>query len=392
MNPCPLSSSGSIRFALCALALSFTVTNIDAQIRDPLDVQKGRDEKLVLRGSKVYYTERWNLDDLPAYKPTKKVSGLIRQWGSNYFAHSPLGKNWEDAFRKFHPEVRFENNLKTALTGIPALSFGMADIALLRHITSDETLLFQRLHDSLPVEVTVVTGSLNVPGWSYALGIFVHKDNPLNKLTIEQLDGIFGAQRSGAFQGTRWNTDVARGPEKNIRTWGQLGVAGEWADKPIQVYGYNLRYHIPLTFERHVFQGGAKWNEALTEFTNYKNADGSTELEAKQVTDAVGNDKYGIGYSSVGFLTPQTKALAVAPRGSQSYVELNIQTLRNRTYPLPDEVYFYLKRETGKPVDAKVGEFVRFVLSREGQDLVQKDGKYLPLTGEFAREQLKKLD
>ena len=141
-----------------------------------------------------------------------------------------------------------------------------------------------------------------------------------------------------------------------------------------------------------MFQGGAKWNEALTEFTNYKNADGSTELEAKQVTDAVGNDKYGIGYSSVGFLTPQTKALAVAPRGSQSYVELNIQTLRNRTYPLPDEVYFYLKRETGKPVDPKVREFVRFVLSREGQDLVQKDGKYLPLTGEFAREQLKKLD
>jgi len=363
-----------------------------AQIRDPLKVQEGRGEKLKLRGSKTYYSEQWNLDDLPAYSPRQKLSGVIRQWGSNYFADSSLGKRWEEGFKKHHPGIKFEDELKTALAGIPALTFGMADIAPMRHITSDELLLYQRYHSSWPVEITVVTGSLNVPGWSYALAIYVQQDNPVAKLTVEQLDGIFGAQRSGAFQGTEWNTEVARGPEKNIRTWGQLGLPGEWADKPIHVYGYNLRYHIPTTFERLVFQGGAKWNEQLIEFTNYKNADGSTELEAKQVVDAVAKDPSGIGYSSIGFLSPATKAIPIAPRGSAKFVELNLQTLRSRQYPLADEVYFYLKKVPGKPLDPKVREFVRYILSREGQDMVQKDGKYLPLPAAIVAEQLKKLD
>jgi len=385
-----MANQGRLMIALVALALTTQVAN--AQIRDPLKVQEGRQKKLQLRGSKRYYSEQWKLDDLPAYAPKQKVSGVIRQWGSNYFADSPLGKMWEEGFKKHHPEITFEDELKTALAGIPALTFGMADIAPMRHITSDEMLLYQRYHSAWPVEITVVTGSLDVPGWSYALGIFIHKDNPLSKLSVEQLDGIFGAQRSGAFQGTEWNTAVARGPEKNIRTWGQLGLTGEWAKKPIHVYGYNLRYHIPLTFERLVFQGGAKWNEQLIEFTNYKNADGSTELEAKQVIDAVSKDPLGIGYSSVAFLTPATKSLAIAPRGSEKYVELNLQTLRSREYPLADEVYFYLRKDPGKRVDPKVKEFLRYILSREGQDAVQKDGKYLPLPGRIAAEQLKKLD
>ena len=379
-----------LMIALAAFALTTGVA--DAQIRDPLKVQEGRQKKLQLRGSKRYYSEQWKLDELPAYAPKQKVSGVIRQWGSNYFADSPLGKMWEDGFKKHHPDIRFEDELKTTLAGVPALTFGMADIAPMRHITSDEMLLYQRYHSAWPVEVTVVTGSLDVPGWSYALGIFIHKDNPLSKLTVEQLDGIFGAQRSGAFQGTEWNTAVARGPEKNIRNWGQLGLTGEWAKKPIHVYGYNLRYHIPLTFERLVFQGGAKWNEQLIEFTNYKNADGSTELEAKQVIDAVSKDPLGIGYSSVAFLTPATKSLAIAPRGSEKYVELNLQTLRSREYPLADEVYFYVRKDPGKTVDPKVKEFLRYILSREGQDAVQKDGKYLPLPARIVGEQLKKLD
>lgn len=363
-----------------------------AQSRDPLKVQQGREKKLKDRGSKTYYSAKWNLDDLPAYAPKQTVSGVIRQWGSNYFADSPLGKAWEDGFKAHHPKITFQNELKTALAGIPALTFGMADIAPMRHITSDETLLYQRYHSSFPLEITVVTGSLNVPGWSYAIGIFVHKGNPISKLTIEQIDGIFGAQRSGAFQGTAWNTAVARGPEKNLRTWGQLGLTGEWAHKPIHVYGYNLRYHIPTTFERLVFHGGAKWNEQLIEFTNYKNADGSTELEGKQVLDAVSKDPVGIGYSSVAFLTPAAKALAIAPRGSDKYVPLDLQTLRSREYPLADEVYFYVRRDPGKALDPKIEEFLRYVLSREGQDLVQRDGKYLPLPARIVVEQLKKLD
>ncbi len=374
--------------AVCVLAVAVA----GAQIRDPLEVQKGRDVKLKKRGSVSYYSERWDLSDLPAYQPQQRVSGTLRLRGTNYFSDSPLQQTWEEGFRKFHPGVKFDTDLETALAAIPSLTFHLADIAPSRHITSDETLLFQRYRSYLPTEITVVTGSLNVPGWSYAIAVYVNKDNPLSKLTVEQLDGIFGAERSGAFLGTEWRTDVARGPDKNIRTWGQLGLQGEWADKPISVYGYNLKYHIPTTFADRVMQGGGKWNETLKEFTNYKNADGTTELEGKQVADAVSRDRYGIGFSGMGFLTPQIKAVAVAPRGSTEYVALNLQTLRSRAYPLYDEVYFYIDRAPGKPIDPMVKEFVRYVLSREGQDAVQRDGKYLPLTGAVVREQLQKLD
>ncbi len=310
--------------------------------RGGLEVQRGRDERVGARGKKTYYDKRWNLDDLPQYKPEQNVSGTIRVWGSGYFAQGNLGKYWEEGFRKYHPEIKFDYHLKAPALGIPALCVGMADIAPSRHITFDETLMFERVFSRDPIEITMVTGSLNVAGWNYALGIFVNKNNPLTKLTIEQLDGIFGTERDGAYDGTTWRTDIARGPEKNIRTWGQLGLTGEWAEKPINVYGDNLRYHIPRTFER--------------------------------------------------LVTPQTKAIAIAPRGSDKYVELNLETLRDHSYPLFDEVYFYIDREPGKPVDPKVKEFLRYVLSREGQDAVQRDAKYLPLTANVVRTQLKKLE
>lgn len=374
------------------LSAGFCANSAGGQERGGLDVQRGRDERIGARGAKTYYTKRWNLDDLPEYNPEQNVSGTIRLWGSGYFAQGNLGKYWEEGFHAYQPGIKFEYHLKAPALGIPALCIGIADIAPSRHITFDETLMFERVFSRDPIEITAVTGSLNVPGWNYAVGIFVNKDNLISKLTIKQLDGIFGTERDGGYQGTTWHSEIARGANENLRTWGQLGLTGEWAGKPIHVYGDNLRYHIPRTFERLVFQGGDKWNEQLHEYANYKNTDGINTLEAQQVIDAISKDPYGIGYSTVAYLTPQTKALSIAPREGGTYVELNLETLRNRTYALFDEVYFYLDREPGKPVDAKVKEFLRFVLSREGQDAVQRDAKYLPLTGEVVREQLKKLE
>ena len=370
---------------------AFLTACVQAQQRDGLEVQRGRAERIGARGAKAYYTKRWNLDDLPEYKPEQKISGTIRVWGSGYFAQGNLGKYWEEDFRKYQPDIKFEYHLKAPALGIPALCIGVADLAPSRHITFDETLMFERSFNRDPVEVPVVTGSLNVPGWNYALGIFVSKDNPISKLTLKQLDGIFGAERDGGYQGTTWNTEIARGAKENIRTWGQLGLTGEWADKPIHVYGDNLRYHIPRTFERVVFQGGDKWNEHLHEFANYKNPDGSNTLEAQEVMDAVAKDSNGIGYSTVAYSTPRTKALPIAAKEGAAYVELSLDTLRNRTYPLFDEVYFYFDHAPDKPIDPKVKEFLRYVLSREGQNAVQRDAKYLPLTGKVVQEQLKKL-
>src|SRR6266851_4283556 len=380
-----------VMVTLIVTALSATWARAQEE-RGGLDVQRGRDERIGARGKKTYYDKRWNLSDLPEYKPDQKVSGTIRIWGSGYFAQGNLGNYWEDGFRKYHPDIKFDYHLKAPALGIPALCVRLADIAPSRHITFDETLMFERVFSRDPIEITMVTGSLNVPGWNYALAIIVNKNNPISKLTIEQLDGIFGTERDGGYDGTTWRTEVARGPEKNIRTWGQLGLSGDWADKPISVYGDNLRYHIPRTFERLVFQGGDKWNEQLHEYANFKNPDGTNTLEAQQVTDAITKDPYGIGYSTVAYLTPQIKAIAIAPRGSGKYVELTLETLRSHAYPLFDEVYFYINREPGKPLDPKVKEFLRYVLSREGQDAVQRDAKYLPLTAETVRAQLTKLE
>src|SRR3981081_2454 len=163
--------SAAFAIAACVLAVSLA----EAQSREPLEGPEGRAVKRQKRGAVSYYSERWDLSDLPAYEPQEAVSGVIRQWGTNYFSDSPLEKTWEEVFRKFHPDVHFETDLKTALAAIPALTFKLADIGPARHITSDETLLFQRYRSYLPTQITVVTGSLNVPGWSYAIGIFVNK-------------------------------------------------------------------------------------------------------------------------------------------------------------------------------------------------------------------------
>ncbi|MDB6165942.1 MAG: phosphate transporter periplasmic phosphate-binding protein, partial [Lacunisphaera sp.] len=208
-----------------------------------IEIQDARKGRVGERGSKAHYTKRWDLGDLPPYQPQEKISGTIKIYGLNYLTDGNLGKFWAEGFRKFHPDAKLEFFTPTALVAIPGLYFGLADIGASRHITFDDTLAFQRIFGYFPTEITMVTGSFNVPGWAPTVGIFVHKRNPLAQISFPQLDGVFGAERLGGFDGTAWNTTVARGPEKNIRTWGQLGLKGEWADRPINVYGRPMKYH-----------------------------------------------------------------------------------------------------------------------------------------------------
>jgi phosphate transport system substrate-binding protein len=259
----------------------------------------------------------------------------------------------------------------------------------------DELMGFQRQFSYLPLGIVAVTGSYDVSGWNAAIGIFVHKDNPISKLTLKQVDGIFGAERSGAWKDLIWDESLARGPEKNIRKWGQLGLTGEWADKPIHVYGYNLQFHFPQEIESRAFGGvSSKWNENLREYANKLNADGSVRVAGLQMMEDLSKDPYGIAYVSAGtvYLTPTTKPIALAVSDGGPYYELNLENVRNRTYPMYADVFFYLNRDPKKPIDPKVKEFLRYILSRDGQEQVMRDGKYLPLTAEAVGEQLKKLD
>ncbi len=379
---------------LTALTTPFAYA-ADAADEDSVAVQAAREKWVKNKGYKVYYTKKFDLSDLPHFKPEQKVSGTIRMWGSNYFTDSPLADYWIEEFHKYQPDVKFALHLKTTLHAIPGLIFGMSDIGPMgRQITWDELLSYQRERNHLPIGIVAVTGSYDVSGWNPPIGVYLHKDNPLSKLSLQQLDGIFGAQRSGAWRELTWDKSLARGPEKNIRTWGQLGLTGEWADKPIHVYGYNFKYHFTDEIDKKVLKGSGKWNEKLRAYSNVagQKADGSLTGAGELMMNDLSRDRYGIAYTGIPFMTPQTKPVALAAREGAPYIELSLKNVQNRSFPLTRDVYYYLKREKGKPIDPKVREFLRYVLSREGQDAVQRDGKYLPLTAEAARAQLQKLE
>jgi len=243
-----------------------------------------------------------------------------------------------------------------------------------------------------PLEITAVTGSYDVGGWENSLTILVNEDNPLKCINMEQLDAVFGSARDGGWAGTNWRTDWARGPEKNIRTWGQLGLTGEWANKPIDVYGFSIRYNTATDFSDKVLKSSDKWNENIHAYGNIVNPDGSRYIEADQIADNLGKDRYGIAYNRYRGDRPKVKRLAVAAGGSKDCVEHTIDNIQKRTYPLYNEQYFFTSVKPGTAMDPKVKEFLRYVLSQEGQADVMRDGKYLPLTADVVREQLKKLE
>ena len=378
---------------IAALLIVLLAQSKPAGSQDALQLQKTREMFVRERGQKIFYpADHFDLSGLPAYQPAEQVSGTLRIWGNNYLADSGLARVWEDEFRKVQPGVKFEWNLKSAATAVGALWAGAADIgATGRGVLWSERLAFQRQYDYDVTEIISTTGSYDVAGWSNALGIFVHKDNPVSKLTFAQLDGIFGAAREGGWGADfEWHRDVARGPEKNIRTWGQLGLTGEWKDKQINPYGLNLRYEQSLRIANPILMGSDKWNERIKLFANFTDANGKLVTAAQQVMEHLDGDRYGIGYGGVMNLTAKTKALAVAEK--DTFVPLTLETAHDRVYPLIGNTYFYINRKPGAPVDPKVREFIRYVLSRQGQQAVARDGKYLPLPAATLQQERRKLD
>lgn len=382
--------------AACLVSRGHAQSSLDKASREASEAQAARAKSVTSKGKKVFYTHAWNLDDLPHYKPQQKVSGTIREWGSNYLADSPLASYWETDFRKYQPDVKFDDHLQTSEHAISALCFGVSDLGPMgRQIMWDELTAFQRAFNYQPLGIVVMTGSYDVSGWNPAIGVFVNKKNPISKLSLQQLDGIFGAPRSGAWRALTWDESLARGREGNIRTWGQLGLTGEWANKPIHVLGYNLMFHFPEEIATRAFGGITnKWNEDLVEYANKVMPDGTLKLAGNLMMEDLSKDPYAITYVAGGTLwsTPQTKAVALGVRNEGPFYELNIENVRARTYPMYADIFFFLNRDPKKPVDPKVKEYLRYLLSREGQEQVVRDGKYLPLTGEVVREQLKKLE
>ncbi len=398
-----LLSTGVRRQRLVApvlgLALSFFVgsplraeSDPSADSKNALRAQADHFRIVRERGQHPFYTQKFDLSRLPHYQPQQQLAGWIRIHGNNYLSDGALGEFWQQAFAKYQPGIHVSYFLPTSAAALGALDYDQADLVMSHKPSFYDLLAYERIKNCDPVEVVGVTGSYDVGGWENSFVILVNGANPLKGLTMKQLDGIFGAARDGGWAGTNWRPDWARGPEENIRTWGQVGLTGEWADKPIHVYGFSLRYNTSVDFCDRVLKGSDKWNENIHAYGNYMAPDGKRYIEADQITKALGNDKYGIAFNRFRGERPNVRRIALAEEAGQPFVEHTIDTVQNRTYPLATEVYFYTTVLPGAKMDPKVKEFLRFVLSQEGQAEVQRDGKYLPLTGDLVREQLKKLE
>lgn len=338
-----------------------------------------------------------DLRGLPQYQPGQSVSGTIRNFG---FGLGGVLARWEQAFRAIQPQIRFEDHLPTSDAAIPALVTGVADLAPDGgEPTLTENLSFYETYGYYPTEVIVATGAFDVPGRSNGIVVFVNAANPLTHLTLAQLDGIFGAQRSAGMRGFQWTPSDGRGPETNIRTWGQLGLSGEWANQPIQTYG-----HAPSGttrfFQWKVFKNGDKWNPNYREYVETGSKMIADEDRARQrlglqhmLREELAHDRYGIAWT----VMPQAKdvagikVIALAERAGNPYVTPSRASFQDRSYPLARNIYIYLNRPPGKALDPKLREFLRYIVSREGQEIVASDGNYLPLTQQVAREQLAKL-
>jgi phosphate transport system substrate-binding protein len=308
---------------------------------------------------------------LPAYQPERQVTGVIRTWGHGGGQNDILGKlvkSWEAGFRKHQPGVEFETSLRGNASAIGGLYTKAADIAILgREIWPIEIDAFQQVFERKPYEVPVMTGGLDVRDHGFALVIFVHKDNPLAKLTLAQLDGIFGI-------------DHRRGP-RNFRTWGELGLTNEWADKPIHLYGFGIVRDSSYFFEQTVLGGSRRWNCDLREF-----ADG------QQIVDALAKDRSGIGVSGRAFRNANVKPIALASQDRGPYYEATKETVMHRRYPLTRTISLFIDRAAGQPIDGKLKEYLRYVLSHDGQEAVARDSCYLPLNPDAVEQQRRRIE
>jgi phosphate transport system substrate-binding protein len=337
-----------------------------------------------------------DLSALPKYQPAQQVSGKIRNFG---FGFAGVVKIWEQQFQQYQPGITFDDHFPTSDAAFPALVTGVTDLAPDGGEPAiTETLSFFETFGYHATGIVVASGTYDVEGKSPGLVIYVNQANPLKQLTMRQLAGIFGAPANGGLDGFKWNLHHHRGPESDIRTWGQLGLTGEWANHEIQTYG-----HAPSGttrfFQLQVLDNSDKWNPNYREYVETGSKMIADDDKAQEgglqhmLRDELAHDPYGIAWTVVpqAGKVPGIKPLALAVNPDGPFVVPSKQSFQDRTYPLVRNLYFYLNRKPGTPIDPKLREFLRFILSREGQQAVVTNGNYLALPPAFAQEQAARL-
>ena len=279
---------------------------------------------------------------LPGYqKQATGVSGNLSSVGSDSLAN--LMTLWAEAFKQHYPSVNVQIQAAGSSTAPPALTEGTANLGpMSRPMKDSEIQAFERKHGYRPTAVPVAID---------ALAVFVHKDNPIQSLSIEQVDGIFSSTR------------LSGGPE--IRTWGDLGLTGEWASKPIQLFGRNS---VSGTY-------GYFKEEALCKGDFKPNV--NEQPGSASVVQSISSTLNAIGYSGIGYRTSSVRAVPLSKAGGEAYEASEENALAGK-FPLARFFYVYVNKAPNQPLNPLDAEFIRLMLSKEGQEVVVKDG-YIPL-------------
>jgi phosphate transport system substrate-binding protein len=289
---------------------------------------------------------------VPAYQKASGVSGSLSSTGSDTMNN--LMTLWGESFAKMYPNVKIQVEGKGSSTAPPALISGTAQFGpMSRAMRATEIDQFEKKYGYKPTQLRT----------SYdALAVYVSKDNPLDKATLAQIDGAFSKTR--------------RKGGKNAATWGDLGLTGDWAGRPLSLYGRNSASGTYGFFKENVL-GNGDFKDTVKE-----------QPGSASVVQGVTEDRFGIGYSGIGYKTSGVKVVALEGKGGAS--NGSYEDVISGKYPLARFLYVYVNRAPGKPLDPVVREFLKFVFSKEGQEIVIKDG-YYPLPAKVVQEELAKI-
>ncbi len=291
---------------------------------------------------------------LPSYKPVAGVSGQLKSVGSDTM--NPLMLLWTEKFKEYYKGVRAEVEGQGSSKAMPALIEGSASFGpMSRDVKSNEIADFEKKYGYKPVLLPTAID---------LLAVYVHRDNPLDVVSLPQLDAVFSSTRKSGGEA--------------IDNWGQLGLTGDFETAPITIFGRNAASGTYGFFKEKVLGNG--------DYRNTVNEQpGSTA-----VIQSVGENRFAIGFSGVGFKTTAVKALALSVKPGEKTFEPTSENAYNGSYPLGRYLYLAVNHKPGTTLDPLRREFIRFIFSREGQELVAKEGS-LPIDAKTAAKALRAL-
>lgn len=294
--------------------------------------------------------------NLPEYKPVEGISGTIKTAGSDTMTN--MVKGWAAGFKKYYPNVTIEMEDKGSSSAPPALIEGTATFGpMSRAMKSKEIDAFEQKFGYKPVQLGT---SIDM------LAVYVNKDNPVDGLSLAEVDAIFSKNRKLGYS-------------EDITLWGQIDQPAlqqsPWETAPISIYGRNSASGTYGYFKKNVL-GKGDYKDSVKE-----------QPGSSSVVQGVASDKFGIGYSGIGYKTADVKAIALAPNQGETPVPAEAEYAYNGEYPLSRFLYLSVNYKPGSQLPPLQREFVKYIFSQQGQTDVVKDG-YLPVTAPVAKEQL----